>query len=145
MEIRLFPVQRNPRLSIDEFGLRRTELGQSGGRTFRGIDGDIDVLKDLARSDPTGSVRRQDEVIPFLAGVFPADAVDESERFLELLGADQKASAIGCPFTVHTSHWAAILRGRKGLECWGQFTFTRLANRSQFVEPAEVLVDKLPG
>lgn len=118
----MFPVQRYPRLSIDEFRLRRAELGQSWGGTFRGIDGDIDVLKDLARSDPAGSVRRQDEVIPFLTGVFPADAVDEIERFLELLGADQEARAIGRPFTVYTSHWAAILRGRKGLECWGQFT-----------------------
>src|ERR1700751_3864923 len=68
--------------------------------------GNVDVLGNFAGRDATRAVGGVDEIVTFLAGVFAANGVDEGQRRVKLLGGDQEARAIGCPFTDHVFHKA---------------------------------------
>jgi len=63
------------------------------------LEWDIDILEDLARGDAENAVGGFDEVVALAAGVLTAEGVGEGEAGGELLGLDQKASAIGCPWS----------------------------------------------
>ena len=60
--------------------------------------GDIDILKDLARSDAENAVERFDQVVALAATVLASEMVGEAETGAELLGFDQEPSAIRLPF-----------------------------------------------
>jgi len=59
---------------------------------------DIDVFKNLARSNAEDSVGRFDKVVTLAAAVLAAEMVFEAESGAELFGFHQEASAVGCPF-----------------------------------------------
>jgi len=68
------------------------------------IHGDIDVFKDLARSDALKAVGGLDDVVAFLSGVFAAQWIGEGERGVELNGPDEEAGAVGFPIVNETAH-----------------------------------------
>ncbi len=82
-------------------------------RSLRFDHGHVDVFENLPGRDAAGSVGRQNQVVAGLAGVFATEAIDKREGLIQLTGANQEASAIGCPFTKHSFHRIVILRGRR--------------------------------
>lgn len=66
---------------------------------FGGQQGDINVLEDLPGRDAQNTVGGFDEVIALAAGVLTSESVVEGEAGGELFGFDQKASAIGNPWS----------------------------------------------
>ena len=57
----------------------------------------VDVLEDLARSDAEHAIGGFDQVIALASAVLTAKMIDEAEAGGELLGVDQKTSAIHLP------------------------------------------------
>jgi hypothetical protein len=74
-------------------------------RQWPGIGGeikrDIDVLENLARGNATRSIGGEHQVVSWAAGMLASETVDESERLVELPGANQKASAVRRPIVQH--------------------------------------------
>lgn len=81
----------------------------------RRIHEDIDVFKDLARSDAAAAVGRLDQVVTRLTTVFPAKRVDEREGLSELFCLDQETRAIDVPFRGRFPHCAFTLGGGRNL------------------------------
>jgi len=73
----------------------RLSFGWVGG--LGGQQGHVDVFEDLAGGDAKNSVGGFDEVVAFASGVLTAESVGEGEAGGQLLGFDQKASAVGGP------------------------------------------------
>src|SRR5271169_2086605 len=73
--------------------------GRGGAFIFQ-ADGNVNILKNLARSDADDSIGRLDQVIALASGVLPSEGIDEAEAGTELLGFDQEACAVRLPF-----HW----------------------------------------
>jgi hypothetical protein len=67
------------------------------------VERDINVFKEVARSDAAQSVGRLDQVVHGLSGVFAAESVGEDERLSELTSVHEETSAVGGPrsFNVH--------------------------------------------
>jgi hypothetical protein len=72
-----------------------------GPARWLGLQGHIDVFKDLTRRDPQEPFGRLNQVISRRAPMLPAERVSEDKRLGELPGADQKASAIDIPIFRH--------------------------------------------
>jgi len=88
--------------------------------------GNVDVLENFAGRDATRAVGGADKIVAFLAAVFAADGVDEGQRRVKLLGGDQEARAIGCPFTGHSFH-KAHPSGEEG-GCEFRLPFTEISD-----------------
>ena len=93
------------------------------------VEGHIDVLENLARGDAARAVGGEHQIVAGTAGMLASEAVDESERLVKLSGANQKASAVRCPFIEHGLHRVVILRGRRmlgNLRCFESQNFPGL-------------------
>jgi hypothetical protein len=58
----------------------------------------VDILENVFRRDAAGPIGRFDQVVACDAPVLAAEYIDESERFGQLPGPNQKSGAINVPF-----------------------------------------------
>ena len=67
------------------------------------MERDINVFKEVARSDAAQAVGRLDQVVSGLAGMFTAQHVGEDEWLSQLTSVHEETSAVGGPrsFNVH--------------------------------------------
>jgi hypothetical protein len=68
---------------------------------LRWCEGYVDIFEDGARSDAAKTGRRLDKIVAREAGVLAAERVGEQERFSELTGVHEEASAVDGPFNIH--------------------------------------------
>src|SRR5258705_6190155 len=66
---------------------------------LRGVEGDVDVLENVARGDGHDAVGF-DEVVAALAVLLAAEGVDKTERSAENASADGEAGAVGLPLVL---------------------------------------------
>ena len=59
--------------------------------------GDVDIFKNLARSDAENALAGFDEIVSFASAVRAAERVGETEGGVELFGFDQKTCAVRLP------------------------------------------------
>ena len=78
-----------------------SEFYREWPRIFGAIKRYIDVIEDRSRGNAARSIGGEHQVVPWAAGVLSSETVDEGERMVELLGANQKASAIRRPIVQH--------------------------------------------
>ena len=79
------------------------DVGSSGLSVLRlrRCEGYVDIFEDGAWSDAAKTGRRLDKVVAREAGVLAAERVGEQERFGELTGVHEEASAVDGPFNIH--------------------------------------------
>jgi len=72
-------------------------LDRRGPAFIRQAHGDVHILEDQPGCDAAAAVGGFNQVISRLASVFPAECIDEEQRFGKLSGFDQETRAVDFP------------------------------------------------